>query len=322
MKRVCLPIQGFLFVAAATMLPQAAYAQGVQWQTDPPAAMQQAIATGRPVLMKFTAEWCGYCRKMEQTTFSDPATAEMVHRDFVPLLIDADEHADIARQLKVSGLPAIVIVAPDMQILERITGYQTSQKLLPKLSVVTATHAGNSRVPALPAAQQKTTPSSVQPPQQDDNPFADPFPPIPLDGADDGGNAFDSDAGQQAALQPSFDGLCLTSVVDERKLIAGSDAFPAEYRGQLLYFRDAEQRSRFFQSPEKYWPVLDGSCPVTFLETGRQVPGQLQHAAVFRQRIWLFRSRELMTQFIASPADHAARIEDQQNSADSVNRSY
>ncbi|MEO2030831.1 MAG: thioredoxin family protein [Planctomycetaceae bacterium] len=321
MDCVSLRVMGLLLFAAATAVPQSASAQGVQWQTDPPAALQQAAATGRPVLMKFTAEWCSYCKKMERTTFSDPTTAEVVHRDFVPLLIDADKHQDLARQLNVTGLPAILIVAPDLTILERITGYQTTQKLLPKLELVTATHRTNARVPALPAAQQRTQlPGS-------DNPFADnPFAneqTLTSDPADESarGSAEFHNV-RRAATEPSFDGLCLTSVVEERELIAGSNVCSAEYRGQLLYFRDIAQRSLFFESPEKYWPMLDGSCALTLLETGREVPGKLRHAAVFRNRIWLFQNRALMAQFIESPADHVARLEERQIPAGTANRSY
>ncbi|MCH2201191.1 MAG: thioredoxin family protein [Fuerstiella sp.] len=298
------PIQGLLICAAIVVLPSSGSAQGVKWLTSPPTALQQAGRTGRPLLMKFTADWCGYCKKMERTTFSDPLTVEIVHRGFVPLLIDADRHADLTRQLQVKGLPAILIVSADMTVMKRITGYQTTEKLLPKLNAVIASHRSADRVPAVPAAQQRNQTIPLHP-NSTGNQSSDHQTPERT-GLIRGSNA------RATVITPSFNGNCLTSVVDERELIAGTPAFAAEYRGQILHFRDAAQRNQFFLTPEKYWPMLDGHCPMTLLESGRLVHGQLKHAAVYRDRIWTFHNRALMTQFIASPAEHIAGIEELQ----------
>lgn len=327
-------IRGLMLLAIAVAVSDSAQAEGVRWLKDPQTAMQQAAATGRPVLMKFTADWCGYCKKMERTTFSDAQTAEVVHRDFVPLLIDADKHKGLTQQLKIRGLPATLIIAPDMTILDRITGYQTTAKLLPRLNAITASHQPASRVPALPAAQQKTTVVQAEENPFETNPFTTQQPPVaapqqPVVPAP--GPAVAPPTPQTAMVatttigvpaQPAFGGLCLTSVVDERQLIPGSDTVTGQYRGQQLYFRDVTQRDLFFQNPQKYWPMLDGICAGTYLESGQSVPGTLQHAAVFRNRVWLFRDRAQMLRFIESPAEHAAAIEERQKQQKSANRSY
>ncbi len=323
MRHVVLRTLGFLGLTAVMALPQAAEAEGVQWHTHPQAALRQATATNRPLLIQFTAEWCGYCKKMERTTFSDPVTTEIVHRSFVPLLIDADKHGHLIRQLKVRGLPAILIIAPDTTVLEHITGYQTTEELVPKLNAVSAARNRTLRVPALSAAQERTT--TEQPDQRSftDNRFESQQPSVPSRTTDaetsvtQHGSAVRNDG--RTVTSAAFDGLCLTSVVEKHELIAGSDAFAAKYRGQILHFGDASQRMRFFQTPEKYWPMLDGICAVTLLKTGEQIVGHLRHAAVYRDRIWLFQNREHLKQFINSPADHVAKIEErrrQTNSAD------
>ena len=290
---------GFLLLTAVRASAQTAATQGVQWQTDPLAALRQATATERPLLMKFTAEWCGYCKKMERTTFSDRVTAEIVHRSFVPVLIDADQHRDLVRQLRVRGLPTILIVAPDTTVLDRITGYQTTQKLIPKLNAVIAARRPAPRVPALPAAQERTT--TVEVDQVETQPPALPDPAASTETPER--------TDTQHAAPAAFDGLCLTSVVDNRELISGSHEFPAEYHGHVLHFCDAIQRRRFFRTPEKYWPAIDGLCAVTLHKTGKQITGRLRYAAVFQDRIWLFQNRECMMRFIESPAEHVAQAE-------------
>ena len=328
MRRVGRTVWGLLFVAAVSVCPSYVRAEGVQWVTNPPQALQQSAKTGRPVLMKFTADWCGYCKKMERTTFADPEVASAVHRDFIPLLIDADKHGQLTKELKVRGLPALLIVAPDLTILERITGFQTSERLLPKLKAVIAAHQPD-RVPALPAAQQRTTTVQVERnpfegPAAEQNPFeAESFSGNPFEMQEAAPPTEDFGFAQQkpaAPQQPSFNGLCLTSVVDKRELIAGDARFSATHKGQLLYFHSAAQRDSFFVDPDRYWPMLDGLCAGTWVDSGREVPGQLQHAAVFRGRIWVFADRALMEQFIASPADHVTAVEQRQKRARTASR--
>ena len=235
---------------------------------------------------------------MERTTFSDPATAEVVQRNFVPLLIDIEKHGDIAKQFGIKGLPCLLIVTPDMTIRERITGYHTSKKLLPKLNSVVIANRPRARTPVLPAAQQQTQTTVASP------------------------NISAANTTRTGTRRPSFNSQCLTSVIDQRKLVPGSSEFTAEYRGQILYFRNAAQRDRFFRTPDAYWPQLDGMCAMTFLETGRQVPGQLKFAVVFREQIWLFQQRTQLQAFIESPADHVALVENRLKQSETTDRSY
>lgn len=356
-------VRGLFLLTTVFCFVPGVFGDEVRWETNPEAALQRASATGQPVLMKFTADWCGHCKRMERTTFADPEMVEAVHQNFIPVLIDTTKHGELAKQLKITGLPALLIVAPDLTIVDRIRGYQSKDELLPRLSTVLATHRFSARVPAVPAAQQRTT--TVQDPQ---NTFAaEPAPPVtqqpnPFDA---GPNPFETETAsrsaepnsfevnpfeQQSARQqpavpaampsfqqedsfgntgvpaapqpPSFNGLCLTSVIEQRQLVQGSQQFAAAYRGQTLHFRNAAQRDRFFQSPEKYWPVLEGMCAITLLETGEQVAGELKYAAVFRDQIWVFRNRQLMQQFISSPADYVQQVEQRQKLTKTEGRSY
>ncbi|MCH2212148.1 MAG: thioredoxin family protein [Fuerstiella sp.] len=320
------PIQRLLICTVVAALTPSATAKDMKWQTNPPAALQQAAATGRPLLIKFTADWCGYCKKMERTTFSDSVTVETVHRGFVPLLVDADRHADLTRELQIKGLPAILIVNADMTVLERITGYQTTKKLLPKLQAVLAAYRRTDRVMAVSAAQQRNQPIPPHRTADDDQSFDRQTPAkTRLSVGSNFSLGLGSSTDQNtptAEINPSFDGICLTSVVDERNPVAGTPEFAAEYRGQILHFRNADQRNQFFLKPEKYWPVLDGHCSMTLLESGRLVPGHLKHAAVYRNRIWTFQTRTLMTKFIASPAEHVANIEELQKQSKTSDRSF
>lgn len=108
----------------------------VRWSTDIEQSLQAAAQARKPVLMEFTAPWCVYCKRMEKTTFADPVVADRINQHFVAIQVDADRHKDLVKQLQVRGLPAILIVSPDLTIIERISGYQTPEALVQKLDAV------------------------------------------------------------------------------------------------------------------------------------------------------------------------------------------
>lgn len=270
-----------------------AHADHVNWSPDVETALRSANSSGRLVLMKFTADWCGYCKKMERETFTRPNVARTVNEQFVPVLVDADKHQGLVQNLKIKGLPALLVVSPDMVILSRITGYQTEEKLMPKLQAVLAQHSrvqqpesrvvgssGFSPAPTRPVSSTQTVPGAAVA----TGPAAA-RPAVPM-------------------VKPAFGGLCLPAVSETRSLVSGRPDFNTKYRGKTLYFSSQQQMQTFLQKPDKYWPANDGNCPVTHYETGRNVEGKLEYAAMFRGKLWTTANAAAMKAFVGSPASY------------------
>ena len=134
---------GLTLLALFAHGPSASAQQTVNWQTDVEATLRTANQNNQLVLMKFTADWCVYCKKMERETFTRPAVAATVNQSFVPVLVDSDKHKDLVKHLQIKRLPSLLVVSPEMVILKRINGYRTEDKLLPDLSQVIAEHRPN-----------------------------------------------------------------------------------------------------------------------------------------------------------------------------------
>jgi thiol:disulfide interchange protein DsbD len=92
-----------------------AHVPEIPWLHDERAALEQARATGKGLLIDFSAEWCAACKELDLHVFSHPAVkAEVVDR-FVPLKIDATEETDEVSRLEakygVPGLPTVLLMA-------------------------------------------------------------------------------------------------------------------------------------------------------------------------------------------------------------------
>lgn len=273
-----------------------ANADQVNWTSDVEGALRTANQSGQLVLMKFTADWCGYCKKMERETFTRPAVASIVNQKFVPVLVDADRHKQLVRHLKIDSLPFTLVVSPQMVILSRVKGYQTESKLMPILQQVVAKHSQTT--PTQVAAAPQQPPATHQISQTAAWPSAEP-------------TVATAQPVQPQASPPAFGGLCLPSVNESRSLISGTPQFSLKYHGKTLYFRDGEQMQKFRSKPDSFWPMYDGNCPVTQAEDGQSVEGKLEFAAMFRGKLWLSSSPEQMQKFVKRPTTYANALKQQ-----------
>lgn len=104
-----------------------ARAGDVAWHSNLRDAVSESAEQGRPMLILFTADWCGYCQKMRRNTLENEVVARRVKEGFVPVLVDVDEAPDLAKRLRIAGLPTVLIVSPDRKVTHRIAGYKTAR---------------------------------------------------------------------------------------------------------------------------------------------------------------------------------------------------
>lgn len=119
----CVQQRSILAVLLLTLGALPAAAQDVRWLQDYGKARAESRTTGRPLVIDFGTEHCFWCRKLETTTFRDPAVAALLSQDFVALRVDAGRQPALARALKVDRYPTLVLAAPDGTILARHVGY-------------------------------------------------------------------------------------------------------------------------------------------------------------------------------------------------------
>lgn len=94
------------------------------------AALRQAKAEHRQVLLDFEAVWCGPCHTMDQWVWSDAAVAARIREGFVAVKIDADLEKALIKRYRIVGYPTMMIVDAAGREVKRVSEYQTSSQML------------------------------------------------------------------------------------------------------------------------------------------------------------------------------------------------
>ena len=128
---------GVLLIGAAAWVTLPLWrAKGVSWPAYSVEAVQQATAQGKPVVIDFSATWCGECLELERTTFRDQRVIE-AGRSFVLLQADLSNDESLSVQAltakyHIVGLPTLIFLdSTGREHAElRQVGYVTGDSLL------------------------------------------------------------------------------------------------------------------------------------------------------------------------------------------------
>lgn len=90
----------------------------------------QVIDASLPVLVDFTATWCGPCKML------DPIVKQIADEwsgRLKVVKLDVDANPEVAMQYQVLGVPTLMLFV-NGEVSERVTGYQPKDRLVAKFS--------------------------------------------------------------------------------------------------------------------------------------------------------------------------------------------
>jgi thioredoxin:protein disulfide reductase len=112
----------------------------LHWEASEQTARARAADEARPVLIDFTAEWCGACKELARDTFSDASVMAEASR-FVAVKVDAtdedDPHVDeVKNKYNVVGLPTVILIGKSGNERQRFTEFVPPARFLEALRAV------------------------------------------------------------------------------------------------------------------------------------------------------------------------------------------
>jgi len=111
--------------------------------------LTKAKLEDKHVFINFTTSWCGYCKKMNKSTFVDPEVVMMMDSNFVAIMVDGDSRHELdidgykiterdltRKEYGVGSYPLYFFLKSDGEKLGALRGYQSKNQLMQYLTYV------------------------------------------------------------------------------------------------------------------------------------------------------------------------------------------
>jgi len=151
----------YLLVIGAVLfsLPSATVAQSqekskssaIQWLE-----FDKAVATakkeGKLMVVDFYTDWCGWCKKMDQDTYTHPEVVKYARAKLVMSKVNAESqqltrykdmdlsYQQLAQSFEVRGYPATIFISENGEWLTSVPGYLKPDQFLPILEFLSEGH--------------------------------------------------------------------------------------------------------------------------------------------------------------------------------------
>jgi thioredoxin-related protein len=135
------------FLCLIFALNGAAQAQEqIQWMK-----FEEAVAANannpKMILVDVYTDWCGWCKKMDKDTFTDPRVVAHLKKNFYAVKLNAEDtkrrfpfmgktfsEAEMAVAMRVNSYPNFVVIEPGLQNLAQLPGYREPADFLAGLT--------------------------------------------------------------------------------------------------------------------------------------------------------------------------------------------
>ena len=100
-------------------------------------ALLRAKKSNRIVIIDFWSPWCIPCKRLKKETFHDKGVQKLLG-DIEIVYVNLDEHASLGKSFRVSTMPDVFFIAPDRQVVDRLSEFESPAVFKKRLRKVLA----------------------------------------------------------------------------------------------------------------------------------------------------------------------------------------
>ena len=94
----------------------------------------------RKIFVDVYTDWCGWCKKMDRSTFADKSVVDYVNQNYYAVKLNAESsrkivfngyemtESSLARSMRVSGYPTIVFIDEKFESVQPVPGYRNAEQ--------------------------------------------------------------------------------------------------------------------------------------------------------------------------------------------------
>jgi len=107
----------------------------VDWYSykDGMEALESGDKTG---FLHFYTDWCGYCKKIDDETFSSKNISDYLNDNFIPIKVDAEAERDVAGQYGANQFPLNIFLSADAEVIAGRPGFIPPDQMIDILKYI------------------------------------------------------------------------------------------------------------------------------------------------------------------------------------------
>jgi thiol-disulfide isomerase/thioredoxin len=113
------------------------YAQTIDFLHDDWAtAQQRASELDKPIFIDFHTDWCGWCKVMDDKTFSQPEVIQFMNDRFICLKVDAEKGVgrQLAMKFRIGSFPTFGVLNSQGMLVDKISGFKKPEPFLEEMN--------------------------------------------------------------------------------------------------------------------------------------------------------------------------------------------
>lgn len=251
-----------------------------RWLTNFERAHAESLRLDVPLVVHFSAAWCGPCQKMEREVLNRPELKSLFGKEIVGVKIDGPSNEELLKRFNIVAYPTDILITTDGNVAAQRQGFQSTTNYMTLMRRL----ADSREIQGEYGVKEGPSASEMKPVNKDQP------------------RSMTLEGNHQLI---GLSGYSPVTLKKDRVWRKGVGKITTVFQGVTYRFVDKFELIEFQSDPENFIPGFHGCDPVQLIDESRQVPGKIQLGAIYDDRMYFFDTKAAREMFKLNPAKYA-----------------